>query len=241
MKPMGPIPPGFIANPAGHLMIGGRSADELVTEAGGTPLIVYDSGMVERQIDRFRAAMFAEMALHYAIKANPYEPLLEAIAKSVDGFDVASEGELERVAGLGRPISFAGPGKRDGELHQAIAAGALIELESEAELDRVRIASNSLGIPARVAVRVNPDFAVRGAGMRLGGGPQQFGIDCERVPEVLAPTAAIPSGVAALTQEILGVMARGKLMKTAAVVILLACAGFGMVLQAGQEKADAPA
>ena len=54
MKPMGPIPPGFIANPAGHLMIGGRSANELVTEAGGTPLIVYDSGMVERQIDRFR-------------------------------------------------------------------------------------------------------------------------------------------------------------------------------------------
>ena len=76
MKPPGPIPPGFEADPAGQLLIGGRTADDLVAEAGGTPLFVYDSGQVARQVDRFRAAMPDEVALHYAVKANPYAPLL---------------------------------------------------------------------------------------------------------------------------------------------------------------------
>ena len=63
-----------------------------------------------------------------------------------------------------------------------------------------------------------------------------------RVPEVLSPTAAIPPGVAALTREVLGAMTRGKLMKVVVAVLLLGCAGFGMVL-AGQKPAtmDAPA
>jgi hypothetical protein len=60
-----------------------------------------------------------------------------------------------------------------------------------------------------------------------------------RVPEVLAPTAAVPPAVSALTREVLGVMVQGKLMKTAAVVLLLACAGFGVVSQAGP-KSDGP-
>jgi len=62
-----------------------------------------------------------------------------------------------------------------------------------------------------------------------------------RVPAVLAPSAAIPPGVAALAGEVLGVMAGGKLMKAAAVVLLVGCAGFGMVLRAGQTTPVAPA
>ena len=112
MKAMGPIPSGHEADQSGQLTIGGWNAEALVNEAGGTPLFVYDTRRIADQAARFRAA-FPQVALHYAVKANPYAPLLEAIAQMVDGFDVASAGELGRVAHLGLPISFAGPGKRD--------------------------------------------------------------------------------------------------------------------------------
>src|SRR5205085_11307724 len=82
-------------------------------------------------------------------------------------------------------ISFAGPGKTVPELTQAVAAGVLIELESETEAERVVAAGSRLGVRPTVAVRVNPDFEVKGSGMRMGGGPQQFGVDAERVPALL--------------------------------------------------------
>jgi diaminopimelate decarboxylase len=122
MKAMGPIPSDFGADVEGRLLIGGRTADDLVAEAGGTPLFVYDAGLIQQKIGLFRAAMPPEISLHYAVKANPYAPLLSWIADKVDGFDVASAGELGRVAHLGLPISFAGPGKTDQQLETAIRA-----------------------------------------------------------------------------------------------------------------------
>jgi diaminopimelate decarboxylase len=83
-------------------------------------------------------------------------------------------------------ISFAGPGKTAAEIVQAVAAGVTIEMESVTEAKRVIQAGEMLGVRPRVAVRVNPDFQVKGSGMRLGGGPQQFGVDAEQVPEFLA-------------------------------------------------------
>ena len=83
-------------------------------------------------------------------------------------------------------ISFAGPGKTPAELTQAIAAGVTIELESETEAERAAMIGARLGIRPRVAVRVNPDFQVKGSGMRMGGGPQQFGVDAEACPRCWA-------------------------------------------------------
>jgi len=83
-------------------------------------------------------------------------------------------------------VSFAGPGKTAADIRQAVAAGVMIEMESSTEVGRVVTAGNELGIRPRVAVRVNPDFAVKGSGMRMGGGPQQFGVDSEQVPALLA-------------------------------------------------------
>jgi diaminopimelate decarboxylase len=179
MKPMGPIPPGFSAND-GQLMIGGRSADDLVAEAGGTPLFAYDTGIIDRQLDRFRAAMPQDVALHYAVKANPYAPLLSWIADKIDGFDVASAGELGRVAHLGLPISFAGPGKTDQQLETAIRAGVTINLESEGEAERALAIAAEGSRPPKLAVRVNPPFALKGAGMKMGGMASQFGVDHDR-------------------------------------------------------------
>ena len=184
MKPMGPIPPGFGAD-NGRLLIGGRYAGDLVAEAGGTPLFAYDTGIIERKIEQFRAAIPPEVALHYAVKANPYTPLLAWIADKVDGFDVASAGELGRVAHLGLPISFAGPGKTDQQLETAIRAGVTINLESEGEADRALAIAARGSRPPKLAVRVNPPFALKGAGMKMGGLASQFGVDHDRAPALI--------------------------------------------------------
>jgi len=184
---------GWQAGPDSELLIGGIGVRRLAERAGSTPFFAYDRAAIRHRVAAVRAALPSDVHLSYAVKANPMPAVLHHLAGLVDGFDVTSSVELRHALDTGVPataVSFAGPGKRDGELRQAIAAGVLIELESETELDRVRIASDSLGITARVAVRVNPDFAVRGSGMRMGGGPQQFGIDCERVPDVLARLGA---------------------------------------------------
>jgi diaminopimelate decarboxylase len=185
MKAMGPIPPGFEGDAGGRLLIGGRVADELVAGAGGTPLFVNDSKVIERQIDLFRSTMPSDLALHYAVKANPYGPLLSFIAEKVDGFDVASAGELGRVAHLGLPISFAGPGKTNQQLETAIRAGVTINVESEGEAERALAIAAEGSRPPKLAVRVNPPFALKGAGMKMGGLASQFGVDHDRAPELI--------------------------------------------------------
>ena len=184
MKPHGPIPPGFRADPDGMLLIGGDRADTLADMAGDTPLFVYDSAMLTARVAEWRAAMPAEVQLHYAMKANPYAPLLAFMARLVDGFDVASGGELKAALASGMPagdISFAGPGKRDRELEAAITAGATINLESAGEAERALSIADHLGLTPSLAVRVNPDFDLKGSGMKMGGGAKPFGVDAAEV------------------------------------------------------------
>jgi diaminopimelate decarboxylase len=184
MKALGPIPSGFEAGAQGRLQIGGWDVEALVGEAGGTPMFVYDTRRIADQVARFRSA-FQGIALHYAVKANPYAPLLETMANMVDGFDVASAGELGKVAHLGLPISFAGPGKRDQELETAIRAGITINLESEGEADRALALCEREGLTAKFAVRVNPPFGLKGSGQKMGGLPSQFGVDHDRAPALI--------------------------------------------------------
>ena len=183
MKPMGPIPPDFLGHP--ELLLGDRPA-RLWAE-GGTPLFVYDFGVVAARIARLRAALPDGVDVHYAIKANPFPALLEAMAPLVDGLDVASGGELAQALAV-KPadaISFAGPGKTDAELAAAIRAGATLHLESEGEAARALAIAARSGTPPRVAVRVNPAFELRGSGMRMGGRASPFGVDAERVPALV--------------------------------------------------------
>ena len=119
--------------------------------------------------------------------------VVQHLAGLVDAIDVASA--LEMGVALDtqlRPeqISFAGPGKTVAEIRQAVAAGVIVELESALEARRVLDAGDALGFRPQVAIRVNPDFKVKGSGMRMGGGPQQFGVDSEQVPVLLADLAA---------------------------------------------------
>lgn len=183
MKEMGPIPEWFSPGDDAQLRIGGWSADELIDQAGGTPLFAYDNNIAGGQVARFRAAMPDGLALHYAVKANPYGPLLRFLARYVDGFDIASEGELQALREAevdSLPISFAGPGKRDQEIEVAIAAGVTLNVESEGEFDRALAIAELVGRQPKIAVRVNPPFAIKGAGMKMGGMASPFGVDSER-------------------------------------------------------------
>ena len=186
MKGMGPIPPGFEAGPDDRLLIGGHDAEELT--AKGTPVFVYDTRLIGTKIATFRHCMPPGVALHYAVKANQYPPLLRWLCKYVDGFDVASLGELEALQNAGADVlqvSFAGPGKSDAELSRAIRDGATIHLESEGEAARALEIAGALGKRPRLSVRVNPPFALKGAGMKMGGFASQFGIDHDRVPGLI--------------------------------------------------------
>jgi diaminopimelate decarboxylase len=115
--------------------------------------------------------------------------LLVFLRDRVDGFDIASAGELEQVTRAGidpARVSFAGPGKRDAELAAAIAAGVTLNLESAGEARRALAIAGRLGVTPRLAVRVNPEFELKGSGMKMGGGAKPFGVDADRVPAVLA-------------------------------------------------------
>ncbi|MET3471851.1 diaminopimelate decarboxylase [Novosphingobium sp. 1529] len=183
MKPLGPIPPHFPAQGA-DLMIAGRPARAWAQEHG-TPLFVYDAAVVRARVAELRAALPPAVRLHYAVKANPFGPLLALLAGLVDGFDIASAGELALLAAQGidpARAGFAGPGKRDAEISAAIAAGVTLHCESAREVERALALGTAANQRPRLAIRVNPDFDLRGSGMKMGGGARPFGVDAENVP-----------------------------------------------------------
>jgi len=177
----------------GELLVGGDPLTLLAARVGQTPFYAYDRVLIRERVASLRVALPDTIKLHYAMKANPLPALVGFMAALVDGIDVASAGELKVALDAGadaREISFAGPGKRETELRQAVASRVLINIESMREVLLLERIAGELGLPARVAVRVNPDFELKGSGMKMGGGPKQFGVDVEEVPALLARIAS---------------------------------------------------
>lgn len=182
-----PASPFYSARGA-QLLVGGRTLEDLAREIGHTPFYVYDRAVIEQQIRGLKAVLPREVDLHYAIKANPMPELVRFIAPLVDGLDVASGRELETALTTSiarQEISFAGPGKHVAELRQAIDAGIVINVESPRELREIIAIATATGTRPRLCVRVNPDFELKSSGMKMGGGPKQFGVDAETVPGLL--------------------------------------------------------
>ena len=176
-----------------ELVVGGERLSLLAARVGQTPFYAYDRALMRQRVAQLRAALPGGIKLHYAMKANPLPAVVGFMAGLVDGIDVASAGELKVALDAGadpREISFAGPGKRDAELRQALASRVLVNVESAREVRVLATLSEALGLPARVAVRVNPDFELKGSGMKMGGGPKPFGVDVEQMPALLADIAA---------------------------------------------------
>jgi diaminopimelate decarboxylase len=172
----------------GQLVLGGYPLRRLAERVGQTPFYAYGRQQIDERLQQVRQTLPAGVKLHYAVKANPMPALLGYLAPSVDGMDVASAGEMKLALDAGCPaadISLAGPGKRESELKQAVAAGVLVHVESFREVELLASLSQSMGAEARVAVRINPDFELRTAGMRMGGGAQVFGVDLEQAPALM--------------------------------------------------------
>jgi diaminopimelate decarboxylase len=172
----------------GCIEIGGIALPRLAERIGQTPFFVYDRRLLDARIAHLRKHLPKEIALHYAIKANPMPAVVQHLRGLVDGFDVASSNEMRVALDTTMPatrVSFAGPGKTEAELAQALAADITIEVESMRELQAIAALAERSGHSPRIALRINPDFDVKGSGMRMGGGPAQFGIDAEQAPEAL--------------------------------------------------------
>jgi diaminopimelate decarboxylase len=171
------------------IQVGGVDLTRLAHRAGKTPFYVYDRQQITDRVAHLRQHLPSQIELHYAVKANPMPAVVQHLAGLVDGFDVASGGELKVAMDTtmkAANISFAGPGKSDAELITAIASGCVINMESEREMERIAVLGDRLAIRPNVAIRVNPDFELKSSGMRMGGGAKQFGVDAERVPMMLS-------------------------------------------------------
>ena len=170
------------------LQIGGIPLTRLAQEIGRTPFYAYDRRLISHKVELLRQHLPADIHLHYAMKANPMPAVVQYLITLVDGLDVASAGEMRVALDAGmspQKISIAGPGKSPEELSMALAAGIVVNMESEHEMETIAKLGHQQGIRPRVAVRVNPDFELKSSGMKMGGGPKQFGVDAERVPAML--------------------------------------------------------
>lgn len=185
----------FFGEQDDQLVVDGRTLTAIADEVGRTPFYVYSRRYMSERVALLRRQLPAEVHLHYAIKANPMPEVVRHFASLVDGLDVASARELDvALAAGGKPdtISFAGPGKSVDELRRAVAAGILLNVESETEIERLVAIAHDTGRRPRVAIRVNPDFELKSSGMKMSGGPKPFGIDAERVPDVLTGLRGAP-------------------------------------------------
>jgi diaminopimelate decarboxylase len=177
---------------AGVLQIGGVDLRRLAARAGHTPFYVYDRSLVDARIRALRQTLPRDIELYYSIKANPMPAMVHHLAARLDGFDVASAGEMMLALDAGtRPerIGFAGPGKSHDELRRAVAAGVVIHIESATQLRLVTALGWEFGVRPCVAIRVNPDFQIGKGGMRMGGGAAPFGVDASLVPALLLELA----------------------------------------------------
>lgn len=184
----------FFSTRDDELIVGGETLGAIAARVG-TPFYVYDRAVMAAQVQALRQAFPREVHLHYAMKANPMPGVVRYMASLVDGLDVASGRELsvalESTASRD-DISFAGPGKSVEEIAQAIDAGIVLNVESPRELREIVAHARRTGARPQVAIRVNPDFELKSSGMKMGGGPKQFGVDAEAVPDMLREMAELP-------------------------------------------------
>jgi len=171
------------------LQVGGIPLTRLAQRAGSTPFYAVERALLNKRIRYLKQLLPAQLAIHYSIKANPMPALVQHMAGLVDGFDVASAGEMQLALNAGmapEQIIYSGPGKTDAELLQAIAADVTVNVESMHELHRLQQMAAQWAIVPKIMLRINPDFTLRSSGLSMGGGAKPFGIDAEQIPEVLA-------------------------------------------------------
>lgn len=178
----------YFSSIEGALAVGGVSVRDIAAVAG-TPCYLYDAQILRARYRALSDALAGFGEVYYSIKANPNPAICTVFVREGAGLEIASaaEYELARAAGCApERIVFAGPGKRDAELEHVLRRGiAEIHVESEGEIRRLGAIAETLGLAARVAIRINPVATGQGGAMLMGGRPLQFGIDEERMLEAV--------------------------------------------------------
>ncbi len=162
----------------------GISFTDLADEFG-TPLYVYDGDVLSGQFLGLRERLDPAAEIFFSLKANP-NPAVCALLHSLGArAEVCSLAELAAAQLAGVPadgIIFVGPGKSTAELSACLDAGVYaIICESFGELTVIDAFSRQRGLRTRVALRINPDFVVKGAKLTMGGRSRQFGIDIDQL------------------------------------------------------------
>jgi diaminopimelate decarboxylase len=172
----------------GELLIGGVPVSSLAAKYG-TPLYVYDRGIIDKKLALLRHTLPPEFAIHYSVKANPNPAIIKHFVDTGCGLEIASAGEFCRGLEAGCPpekILFAGPGKTESELEFVLERGiGEIHVESLLEAERISSICQRLAVRTRAAVRVNPSREVQGGAMRMGGKSAPFGVDEENLDDIL--------------------------------------------------------
>lgn len=166
----------------GRLELDGRPLEEVLST---TPAYLYSRSALRERIALMREHIPADMQIKFAVKSNPFAPLVSWLSEHIDAFDIASITELEIARPGGLPMSYSGPSKQPAELRAAIEAGVVVNLESLSEWSRLlQIASEQKSSP-EVAIRVNPDFSISTSGMVMTGVASQFGIEHKEADTLL--------------------------------------------------------
>lgn len=160
------------------------SLEKIATEYS-TPCYVYSKQALIENFQALNQPLLASQKpfkIFYAVKANSNLAILNILAKLGAGFDAVSGGEIERVLAAGgnpQSIVFSGVGKTEGEITRAIELGIYcINIESEAELERIINIAERITKPANIAFRVNPDVAADSHPYISTGSKQnKFGVD----------------------------------------------------------------
>jgi diaminopimelate decarboxylase len=169
-----------------------------IAERFGTPCYVYSRATLERHWQVFDKALGSHPHLIcYAVKANSSLAVLQILARLGSGFDIVSEGELERVLRAGGDparIVFSGVGKRAAEMQRALEAGIrCFNVESESELVRLEAVAAGTGHIAPVSIRVNPDVdAQTHPYISTGLRDNKFGIDVDQALRVYQRATDLP-------------------------------------------------
>ncbi len=158
-----------------------------IAEEAGTPLYVYARETIEKQYINLKNGLTDEVDIFYSLKANPNLAVSSLLNDMGAGAEVCSGVELEiaLLAGYSpENIIFVGPAKKPEEIMRALEKRIYaIVCESKEEVTLINELAQARSEVANIAIRVNPAFTVRGASLKMGGVPSQFGIDQEELFE----------------------------------------------------------
>ncbi|TKD72319.1 type III PLP-dependent enzyme [Pseudalkalibacillus hwajinpoensis] len=148
---------------------------------------VYDLERLKQHAESIKKSLPSFCRFYYAVKANPAEELLNTLDPIVDGFEVASIGEIGKVSNVSdKPMLFGGPGKKDSEIEKALDHNVdYLNVESFHELNRMNYIAEQNELILPVLLRVNLSENVSESNIRMSGVPSQFGVDERDLPELI--------------------------------------------------------